>query len=145
MSDGRDWSAGVIAEFRANGGKVGSDFDGAGMLVLTSTGISSGTARIMPPGYQAVAGRYDVVNAVVLCAAAKNSGPFHSPMTHPLATIEVGTDRLAAKAGVVVGLARTLVPTLVVAPLSVQPRQQLGRLSDEAADRTPLVELTRRV
>ncbi|HYO30217.1 MAG TPA: nitroreductase/quinone reductase family protein, partial [Thermomicrobiales bacterium] len=145
MSDGRDWSAGVIAEFGANGGKVGSEFDDAGTPVPTSTGVSLGSVRTTPPGYHAVAGRPYVVKRVVLRGAAKNYVPFHILVAHPQATIEVGTDRFPVTAGVAVGLAQTLARSMVVASLSVQPRQQLGCLSDEAANRIPFVELTRRV
>ncbi len=49
-----DWNEKVIAEFRANGGKVGGDFEGAPLLLLHSTGAKSGQGRVNPVMYQAV-------------------------------------------------------------------------------------------
>jgi len=41
----------IIAEFRANGGKVGGQFAGAPMLLLTTTGAKSGQPRTAPLVY----------------------------------------------------------------------------------------------
>ena len=38
----------IIDEFRANGGKVGGPFEGAPMLLLTTTGAKSGQKRTSP-------------------------------------------------------------------------------------------------
>jgi len=38
MADGDDFNAKVIAEFRANGGKVGGFFEGAPLLLLHHAG-----------------------------------------------------------------------------------------------------------
>ena len=37
-----------IAEFRANGGKVGGQFEGFPLMLLTSTGAKSGADRVNP-------------------------------------------------------------------------------------------------
>ena len=49
-----DWNDKVIAEFRANEGKVGGNFEGAPLLLLHSTGAKSGQERVNPMMYQAV-------------------------------------------------------------------------------------------
>ncbi|MBF6321582.1 nitroreductase/quinone reductase family protein [Nocardia cyriacigeorgica] len=46
-------NAAVIAEFRANGGKVGGVFAGASLILLTSTGARSGRAHTTPVVYHA--------------------------------------------------------------------------------------------
>lgn len=45
----------VIEEFRANGGQVGGPFEGGNLLLLTTTGATSGTARTTPSGTSATA------------------------------------------------------------------------------------------
>lgn len=42
---------GIIAEFRANGGKVGGHFEGANLLLLHTTGAKSGKRRVNPVMY----------------------------------------------------------------------------------------------
>ena len=37
-----DWNRQIIEEFRSNGGKVGGSFEGAPLLLLTTTGTRSG-------------------------------------------------------------------------------------------------------
>ena len=46
-----DWNQGVIAEFRANGGRVGGPFDGAPMVLLHHVGRKSGTEYVTPLVY----------------------------------------------------------------------------------------------
>lgn len=46
-----DWNDKIIAEFRSNDGKVGGPFEGAHLLLLTTTGAKSGLARVSPMVY----------------------------------------------------------------------------------------------
>ena len=46
-----DWNNKIIAEFRANGGKVGGPFEGATLLLLHHVGARSGTRRVAPLAY----------------------------------------------------------------------------------------------
>ncbi len=48
MSEMNDWNNGIMAEFRANAGKVGGPFEGAPMLILHTTGAKSGLERENP-------------------------------------------------------------------------------------------------
>ena len=41
----------IVDEFRANGGKVGGPFEGATLLLLTTTGAKSGQPRLAPLAY----------------------------------------------------------------------------------------------
>jgi deazaflavin-dependent oxidoreductase (nitroreductase family) len=83
-----DWNAKVIEEFRANGGKVGGQFEGAPLLLLHSTGAKSGQARVSPTMYLA-----DGDNLVVF--ASKGGAPtspdwYHNLVANPRASVEVG-------------------------------------------------------
>ena len=42
----------IIAEFRANGGRVGGPFHGSDILLLHHTGARSGAERVSPLAYQ---------------------------------------------------------------------------------------------
>ncbi len=51
MPSEREFNEHNIEEFRANGGKVGGQFEGFPLLLLTSTGARSGQQRINPVAY----------------------------------------------------------------------------------------------
>ena len=48
MSDTLDWNAKTIAEFRANAGRVGGNFEGAPMVLLHHHGRKSGREYVNP-------------------------------------------------------------------------------------------------
>jgi F420H(2)-dependent quinone reductase len=56
MPDMSDWNSKIIEEFRANGGKVGGQFEGAPLLLLHTVGARTGQQRVNPVMYQAVPG-----------------------------------------------------------------------------------------
>ena len=43
-----DFNSKIIEEFRANRGKVGGQFEGAPMVLITTTGAKSGQRRTSP-------------------------------------------------------------------------------------------------
>ena len=51
MTDTLDWNATTIAEFRANGGKVGGTFEGAPLVLLHHQGRTSGREYVTPVMY----------------------------------------------------------------------------------------------
>jgi deazaflavin-dependent oxidoreductase (nitroreductase family) len=51
MSDPLDWNAKTIAEFRANEGKVGGNFEGAPMVLVHHLGRKSGGEYVTPMMY----------------------------------------------------------------------------------------------
>jgi len=51
MSDPLDWNAKTIAEFRANEGKVGGNFEGAPMVVVHHRGRKSRREYVTPMMY----------------------------------------------------------------------------------------------
>lgn len=90
MSDFKDFNDQVIAEFRANGGQVGGQFEGAPLLLLHSTGARSGQPRIHPMIYLRDGDRY----VVFASKAGADTSPdwYHNLVAHPEAWIEVATD-----------------------------------------------------
>jgi deazaflavin-dependent oxidoreductase (nitroreductase family) len=107
MTSGDDFNGRIIAEFRANHGKVGPPFEGAPMLLLHSTGAKSGDTRVHPMMYQAVPSGW----AVFASKAGADTNPawFHNLVAHPDASIEVGDDTVAVRARVVQGQERELI------------------------------------
>ena len=93
-----DWNDKVIAEFRANQGRVGGQFEGAPLLLLHSTGARSGQERVHPMMYQAVGNGF----AVFASKAGADTNPdwYHNLRAHPEARIEVGTETLDVTARV---------------------------------------------
>ena len=55
-----DWNSKIIEEFRANGGKVGGQFEGAPLLLLHTVGARTGQPRVNPMMYRPVPGGYAV-------------------------------------------------------------------------------------
>jgi deazaflavin-dependent oxidoreductase (nitroreductase family) len=93
-----DWNEKIIAEFRANEGRVGGNFEGAPLLLLHSTGARSGQERVNPMMYQAVGDDF----AVFASKAGADTNPdwYHNLVAHPEASIEVGTETLEVTARV---------------------------------------------
>ena len=93
-----DWNDKVIAEFRANQGRVGGQFEGAPLLLLHSTGAKSRQERVNPVMYQAVGNGF----AVFASKAGADTNPdwYHNLRAHPQARIEVGTQTLDVTARV---------------------------------------------
>jgi deazaflavin-dependent oxidoreductase (nitroreductase family) len=93
-----DWNDKVIAEFRANQGRVGGQFEGAPLLLLHSTGARSGQERVNPMMYQAVGSGF----AVFASKAGADTNPdwYHNLRAHPEARIEIGTETLDVSARV---------------------------------------------
>lgn len=96
-----DWNEQIIAEFRANEGKVGGMFEGAPMVLLTSTGAKSGKPHTTPLMYLPDGDR-------VVIFASKGGAPtnpqwFANLVANPDATAEVGVEKFAVKAVVTEG------------------------------------------
>ena len=61
MTQPNSWNQRIIDEFHANAGKVGGPFEGATMLLLTSTGARTGRQHITPLVYLPDGDRYVVI------------------------------------------------------------------------------------
>jgi deazaflavin-dependent oxidoreductase (nitroreductase family) len=80
----------IIGEFRSNGGKVGGQFEGADLLLLTTTGAKSGEPRVSPLAYFDVDGRIVIVGS--FAGAPTNPAWVHNLRANRQARIEVGSD-----------------------------------------------------
>jgi deazaflavin-dependent oxidoreductase (nitroreductase family) len=96
-----DFNDKVIEEFRANEGKVGGPFEGAPVLLLTSTGAKSGQRRTTPVVYQRDGER--MVIFASKAGAPENPAWYHNLCANPTATVEVGGDTLEVEAIVTAG------------------------------------------
>ncbi|MFE5474403.1 nitroreductase family deazaflavin-dependent oxidoreductase [Nocardia sp. NPDC056541] len=96
----------VIAEFRANGGRVGGMFEGNdAMVIITTTGAKSGRAITNPLVFLPDGDR------IVLIAsnggADKHPAWYHNLLADPELTMEVGTETYRGKAELVADPERT--------------------------------------
>jgi deazaflavin-dependent oxidoreductase (nitroreductase family) len=96
-----DFNQSIIDEFRANGGKVGGQFAGAPMLLLTTTGAKSGQARTAPVVYLPDGDRYIVFASKA--GAPTNPDWYHNLVANPKVSVEVGSDRFDADAAPLTG------------------------------------------
>jgi deazaflavin-dependent oxidoreductase (nitroreductase family) len=86
----RDFNERNIEEFRRNGGKVGGQFEGFPLLLLTSTGSKSGEARINLIGYFEIDDKIYIVGS----AAGRDRDPAwaFNIRAHPKVSVEIGAD-----------------------------------------------------
>jgi deazaflavin-dependent oxidoreductase (nitroreductase family) len=78
----------LIDEFRANQGKVGGQFAGADLLLLTTTGAKSGQPRVSPLAYFRIDGRLVIIGS--FAGAPVNPAWVHNLRANPAAHVEVG-------------------------------------------------------
>ncbi|HSO95192.1 MAG TPA: nitroreductase family deazaflavin-dependent oxidoreductase [Acidimicrobiia bacterium] len=96
-----DFNQSIIDEFRANDGKVGGPFEGAPMVLLTTTGAKTGKARTIPLVCLPDGDRYIVFASKA--GAPTNPDWYHNLVANPAVTVEVGRDRFDADAVVLTG------------------------------------------
>ena len=90
MTQEREFNQHNIEEFRANGGKVGGQFEGFPLLLLTSTGAKSGESRLNLIAYFDFDGTVYVVGS----AAGRDKDPSwaFNLRAHPEAEVEIGAE-----------------------------------------------------
>ncbi|GII01700.1 nitroreductase/quinone reductase family protein [Planobispora takensis] len=83
-----DFNRQVIEEFRKNGGRVGGRFEGAPLLLLTTTGARTGRPRTNPAAYL----REDDRVFVFATNAGSDRHPawYHNLLARPRVTFEIG-------------------------------------------------------
>lgn len=101
MSDYQTFNQALIAEFRANEGKVSGQFAGRPLLLLSTTGARSGQTRTSPLAYTTDGEHYVII-------ASKGGAPthpdwYHNLVANPIVTVEVGTEQFQARATVAEG------------------------------------------
>lgn len=127
----------IIAEFRANEGKMGGDFEGAPLLLLTSTGAKSGRQHTTPMMYRADGDRWLVFASYA--GAPTNPAWYHNLVAHPEAVIEVGAETVEVTAVVTEGAERDRL-------FAEQAREfpRFGEYQDKTSRVIPVVALERR-
>ena len=109
MSDFDDFNGKIIAEFRANSGKVGGPFEGAPMILIHHTGVKTGTERVTPLVYQPVGSAFAVFASKA--GAPTNPQWFANLKAHPETAVEVGSDTIPVRARVLEGSERDAIWT----------------------------------
>lgn len=131
-----DYNRRVIEEFRAHGGKVGEEWEGTPLLLLTTIGARSGERRTTPMGY--------MTNGDRLIVWAANGGSptnpdwYHNLLAHPHVTVEVGTQTFDAIAVVTADAERNRLWTQGVA---LYP--QLAEHQAKTARQIPVIAFSR--
>ncbi|APE34142.1 hypothetical protein BOX37_09415 [Nocardia mangyaensis] len=98
-ADMANWNTDVIREFRENDGKVGGDYAGATLLLLTTTGAKSGKQHMVPLG-ALFRGETMYVSSFM---EDRYPAWYHNVRADPRVTIELGTQKYAAVAEVLTG------------------------------------------
>ncbi len=134
-----DFTQSVIAEFRANKGRVGGELAGTPILLIHHLGVRTRAERVTPVAYSSLPdGR--------LVIAASNGGSlthpawYHNVKAHPTIEVELGTETFTALAQeVTVAAHARLWPKLIAASPA------LGEFQAKTTRQIPLLTLTRRV
>jgi deazaflavin-dependent oxidoreductase (nitroreductase family) len=80
----------IADEFRANDGKVGGQFEGADLLLLTTTGAKSGQPRVSPLAYFRIDGKLLILGS--FAGSDINPGWVHNLRANPSARVEIGNE-----------------------------------------------------
>ncbi|MFF2011884.1 nitroreductase/quinone reductase family protein [Streptomyces sp. NPDC058195] len=96
--DVHDFQRRIIAEFRANHGRMSGMFEGWKLAVLTTVGARTGQRRESVLGYL----EFDGKGVVIASAngADRHPGWYHNIRRNPIVTVETGTDTYRAIAAV---------------------------------------------
>ena len=106
MTEPNDWNATLIAEYRANQGRVKGQFDGHPLLLLTTTGRKSGQPRTSPIMYLPDGDRL----LVFASKAGADTDPawYLNLLATPQVTVELGAETFGALATPLQGEERDL-------------------------------------
>ena len=93
MSDTLDWNANIIAEFRANEGRVGGNFAGAPMVLLHHRGRKSGREYVNPAMYLSHKTEPDIIYVFASKGGAPTNPDWYDNLTAAGdGSVEVGTE-----------------------------------------------------
>jgi deazaflavin-dependent oxidoreductase (nitroreductase family) len=101
MSEVHDFNQSIIDEFRANDGVVGGPFEGAPMVLLTTTGAKSGRPHTTPVVYLRLGD--DVYVFGSKAGAPTHPAWYHNLVANPRVTVELGDETYEAEAEVLAG------------------------------------------
>ena len=103
-NDPSAYNARLVEEYRANGGELSGQLAGMRLLLLTTTGAKSGLPRVAPLGFVTEGNRWLVI-------ASANGSPkapdwYHNLVANPKVTVELGSERIPARATIAEGAER---------------------------------------
>ena len=101
MSTINDFNRSVIEEFRANDGKVSGQFEGAPLLLLTTTGAKTGNLHTSPVVFLRDGDRILVFGSKA--GAPTHPAWYHNLVANPTVTVELPGERFDARAVVLEG------------------------------------------
>ncbi len=108
----QDFNQAVVAEFRANQGRVGGPFEGGDLLLLTTVGARSGREQTSPLGFVRLDGTLHVVGSAG--GADRHPAWYHNLLAHPMVRVELGTQSFGAVAVPAEGAERDRLFELIV-------------------------------
>jgi deazaflavin-dependent oxidoreductase (nitroreductase family) len=137
MSEVNDYNRGVIEEFRARKGKLTGPFEGAPLLLLSTTGAKSGQKRVNP--VMALEEGDALYVFASKAGAPTNPDWYHNLRANPEVEVEFGDEHFDALATPVTGPERDRLYAAQVERVPVFGDYQ------KATERTiPVVELRRK-
>ena len=134
-----EFTENVIAEFRANRGRVGGDLADTPIILIRHIGAKTRTKLVTPLAYS-------LQPDDTLVIAASNAGSpthpswYHNLRAEPTIDVELGTETFTARAEEVTGPAHAALWSKLVAASPA-----LGEFQAKTARRIPLFTLTRRI
>jgi deazaflavin-dependent oxidoreductase (nitroreductase family) len=110
MSDGLSWNAATIAEFRANEGRVGGNFEGAPMALVHHRGRKSGREYVTPMMYLPDETEPDIIYVFATKGGAPTNPDWYRNLTAAGdGSVERGTDTYKVTVRDVAGAERDLI------------------------------------
>jgi deazaflavin-dependent oxidoreductase (nitroreductase family) len=131
-----DWNTKIIEEFRANEGRVGGPFEGAPMVLLTTTGARSGRPHTTPLVPLIEGDRVYVFAS--MGGAPKHPAWYFNLLADANVTVERGTETYPAKAVVIAGDERD---RLFARQVALRP--PFGEYQQKTKRTIPVIELRR--
>jgi deazaflavin-dependent oxidoreductase (nitroreductase family) len=134
MAETNDWNRQVIEQFRANGGRVAGQFEGAPLLLLHTTGAKTGQKRVNPVMYLDLHGHRYVFASKA--GAPQNPDWYRNLTANPDVEVEAGSENYTATAVPVTGDERDRI-------YAEQSRRYPGfaEYQEKTSRRIPVVEL----
>jgi deazaflavin-dependent oxidoreductase (nitroreductase family) len=110
MSDGLSWNAATIAEFRANEGRVGGNFEGAPMVLVHHRGRKSGQEYVTPMMYLPDEMEPDIIYVFATKGGAPTNPDWYRNLTAAGdGSVERGTDTYKVTVRELTGAERDLI------------------------------------
>ncbi len=136
MGNPNDWNKAIIAEFRANSGKVGGQFAGKPLALLHTVGAKSGQPRINPVACMKDGDHYFIIASKG--GAPENPDWYYNVVANRLVTIEYGTETFKAQATVATEPERTRLYNKMAAE-----RPTFAEYERKTTRKIPVIILTR--